>query len=165
MRKVLAALRDSFTLVNCSDTPLRWEIHRYYPELSTYNADTLRFEVVGKRRGLLAPGASEKLQVSLLATSACEFAQLVGIQYFEDVPGSEPRAAYFFLASSMKPPKDLEELEVDSALLPSLDHVRAFLFEVTRSHFERSVLVWAEVRRFTRWPTFCPRKQTPPTWL
>lgn len=98
--QVLQALRDSFTLVNCSDTPLRWEIHRYFPDLGSYNAETLRFEIVGKRRGLLMPGAQERIQVSLLATSACEFAQLLAIQYSEDVPNAEPRATYFFMASS-----------------------------------------------------------------
>ena len=110
--------------MNCSDTPLRWEIHRYYPDLASYNAETLRFEIVGKRRGLLAPGAQEKIHVSLLATSACEFAQLLAILYSEDVPSAEARATYFFMASSMKPPKDLKELEVDSTLLPNLSDVR-----------------------------------------
>ncbi len=114
----------------------------------------LRFELVGKRRGVLAPGTQEKINVSLLATSATEFAQLLAIQYSEDVPGAPVRATYFFLAASMKPPNDLKELEVDAHRLPNLNQClgiggSASVYKVANFLPEKTKEQFIAVKKFT----------------
>ena len=43
--EVLQCLRDSFTLWNSSDVPIKYEIAKYFPDLSTWGAAMLRLEV------------------------------------------------------------------------------------------------------------------------